>query len=121
MIKIVVGGQLDKEKIAQIILQLADGCIDVEIQDDITASMNVKGGIADYYIGACNTGGGGALAMPIALLGSELCATLSMPSKILSSAEIIALVAKNIQAFGFTAQHAEAVLPILIPALLEKQ
>lgn len=120
MLKIVVGGQLDKEKIAETIKILGSGQIDVEIQDDISASMSVKNGLAQYYIGACNTGGGGALAMPIALLGSEKCVTLSMPSNILSRDEILDFVNAGKQAFGFTAQHADAVLPILIPALIEK-
>ena len=118
--KIVVGGQLDKERIAQIITELGSGLLEVEVQDDITASLSVKNGDAKYYIGACNTGGGGALAMPIALLGSENCATLSMPSSILSNEDILKVVARGKQAFGFTAQHADAVLPILIPALIEK-
>ncbi len=120
MMKIVVGGQLDKERIKQIIADLVAGQCEIEIQDDISASMSIKNGEAQYYIGACNTGGGGALAMPIALLGSEKCATLSMPSKILSQAEISEIVESGKQAFGFTAQHAEAILPILVPLLIEK-
>lgn len=120
MIKVVVGGQLEKERIAQMIRDLCSGQMDVEIQDDISASMSVKNGDAKYYIGACNTGGGGALAMPIALLGSENCATLSMPSNILSDAQILNLVASGKQAFGFTAQHIDMVLPVLIPALINR-
>ena len=44
--------------------------------------MAIKTGAADFYLGACNTGGGGALAMAIALLGMGQCATVSMPGNI---------------------------------------
>ena len=74
----------------------------------------------DYYVGACNTGGGGALAMAMALLGPDKCQTISMPGKILSDADIKAAVDSGKIAFGFTAQHLENVLPVWLKAIDEK-
>ncbi|WP_245737383.1 DUF2620 family protein [Xenorhabdus japonica] len=62
--------------------------------------MAIKNGEADYYLGACNTGGGGALAIAIALIGLDQCATISMPGKILSDEEIITHVKAGKKAFG---------------------
>ena len=114
--KIVVGGQIDKRAIAD---QLADLIpeAEVEVKGDLEASMAIKSNQADYYIGACNTGGGGALAMALALLGKNNCATLSMPGKILGDGEIEEEVKAGKRAFGFTAQHREQVLPVLISAI----
>lgn len=63
--KIVVGGQIDKQKVYDTIKGVVGDRASVEIKDDIAAAMAVKTGQADYYFGACKTGGGGALAMAV--------------------------------------------------------
>lgn len=117
MKKIVVGGQIDKEAVQKLVEQYADGKFTSEIKSDLEAAMAIQQGQADYYVGACNTGGGGALAMALALLGRENCETISMPGKVMSEAEIRQSVQSGKKAFGFTAQHKEIVLPILMDAL----
>ena len=118
MLKIVIGGQVDKEKLAVLVQKLGGSQVTVTVKSDLEAAMTVKTGQQDYYIGACLTGGGGALAMAIALLGLTNCATLSMPGKIRSEAEIEQEVQAGKKAFGLTAQHAAQVLPILVRSLL---
>ena len=118
MKRIVVGGQIDKQKVADIISKIAGDKATVEIKNDIEAAMAIKTGGADYYLGACNTGGGGALAMAIALLGMPNCATVSMPGNIKSEAEIKAEIDAGKKAFGFTAQHAEEVIPVILKYIL---
>ncbi len=117
MVKIVVGGQINKAEIAKIVTDTLGQQCSVDVLGDLDAAMAMKAGQYDYYIGACNTGGGGALAMAMALLGSDLCATLSMPGKISSDQEILEAVQKGKKAFGFTAQHANQVLSVLLPEL----
>lgn len=97
--KIVVGGQIDKQKVYDTIKGVVGDRASVEIKDDIAAAMAVKTGQADYYFGACKTGGG-ALAMAIALLGMNQCATVSMPGKMLSEDEILAQVKAGKKAYG---------------------
>ena len=75
--------------------------------------MDVKVGNADYYFGACNTGGGGALAMAIAIIGADKCATLAMPGNILDEEKIKEEVNSGKIAFGFTPQAAEQVIRIV--------
>lgn len=118
MIKIVVGGQIDKESIAQMIRKIGGDNVTVTVKSDIEAAMAIKTNQADYYFGACNTGGGGALAMAIALLGMNLCATVSMPGKMRSKEEIIMEIEKGKKAFGFTPQHAEQVIPVIMNKIL---
>ena len=112
--KIVVGGQIDKQKVYDAVKGVVGDRAAVEI---IAAAMAVKTGQADYYFGACKTGGGGALAMAIALLGMNQCATVSMPGKMLSEEEILAQVKAGKKAFGFTDQHIEKVVPIILKGL----
>ncbi|MGL4671142.1 DUF2620 family protein, partial [Cetobacterium sp.] len=88
MKRIVIGGQIDKDRLAGIVKGICGNSATVTTKTDIEAAMDVKLNAADYYLGACNTGGGGALAMAIALLGANNCATVSMPGNIKSNEEI---------------------------------
>ncbi len=118
MLKIVVGGQIDKEKVASIAREVVKDKGKVTVMGDIEAAMAVKTGQADYYLGACNTGGGGALAMAIALLGMDKCATVSMPGNIKKDEEIIKEVKLGKKAFGFTPQHGEIVIPVILNTII---
>lgn len=118
--KIVVGGQIDKQSIADLALKLGGDSVSVDIKSDLDAAMAMKSGLYDYYIGACNTGGGGALAMAMALLGPELCSTVSMPGNIKDESFIISEIENGKKAFGFTAQHAQHVVPILIREFIKQ-
>ena len=110
--KIVVGGQIDKENVAEIIKKYIPEA-EITIKSDIDAAMDVKLGNVDYYFGACNTGGGGALAMAIAIAGTDKCATLAMPGNILDEEKIKGEVNAGKVAFGFTPQSAEQVIKIV--------
>lgn len=121
MIRIVVGGQINKQEICAFARKFLGDRATVDVKNDLDAAMAMKSGQYDYYIGACNTGGGGALALAMALLGAPLCQTISMPGRISPDADIIAAVKAGKKAFGFTAQHAEQVLPVLLGAILDEQ
>jgi len=121
MLKIVVGGQINKKEIFDYIQNYyGTENVKLEIKNDLDAVMAMQSGQFDYYIGACNTGGGGALAMAITLLGVTKCKTISMPGKILPDEEIKKAVDDGIVAFGFTASHVEQVLPVLLDAIDHK-
>lgn len=119
MKRIVIGGQIDKDRLAETVRKLAGDRALVTVKTDIEAAMDVKAGMADYYLGACNTGGGGALAMAIALVGANHCVTVSMPGNIKSDEEIRGEVAKGKKAFGFTAQHIDQVVPVIMSEILK--
>ncbi|TLQ40160.1 DUF2620 domain-containing protein [Ruoffia tabacinasalis] len=117
--KIVVGGQIDKKELANMVESIGGDKVEVEIKSDLEAAMAVKNGVADYYLGACNTGGGGALGMAIALLGRDNTSTLSMPGSLKSETDIRHEVSSGKKAFGFTAQHMDKVVPIIMDELLK--
>jgi hypothetical protein len=117
MKKIVVGGQIDKAEVLELVNTYSAGNFSAEVKSDLDAAMAVKNGQADFYIGACNTGGGGALAMALALLGPGKCVTVSMPGKLMPEDEIRGAVRDGKIAFGFTAQHKDVVVPIIMDEL----
>lgn len=119
MIKVVVAGQINKQEIYDFLKSNYD-FLELDIKGDLDAVNALKSGQYDYYVGACNTGGGGALAMAMALLGKDMCQTISMPGKVFPDEDIIQAVKDGKKAFGFTAQHATQVLPVLIEAMKEK-
>ncbi|GEN87052.1 DUF2620 domain-containing protein [Oceanobacillus sp. FSL W8-0428] len=120
MLKIVIGGQLNKQVIEKQIKELGGQEVDVVIKSDLDAVMAIKNKQADYYVGACETGSGGALAMAYALLGQSNCVSLASPSSVMSKEQIEEEVNKGKVAFGFTAPSSKNMLDILIPALLNK-
>ena len=67
MVKIVVGGQLAKEELAAKIRAVGGDKVQVTVKDDLQGAMDIMAGAADYYFGACQTGGGGSLGMAIAI------------------------------------------------------
>ena len=121
MPKFVIGGQINKLELADLVKTLGRDKISVTIKNDLEAAMDVKNGSVDYYLGACNTGGGGALAMAIALVGADKCVTVSMPGNVFSDDKIIAEVNTGKIAFGFTAQHIAQVVPVIMKAIFSKE
>ena len=119
--RVAVGGQMDKQQIEKLIKQYGGDNVEVCIKSDIEAAVAVKTNAADYYIGACATGAGAALAMAIGLLGAENCISLSIPGKILSDNEITQAVTAGKKAFGVVNTDAERIIPVLIKALLKKE
>ena len=117
MKKIVIGGQIDKKEVAALVEKHGEGQFEVETKSDLEAALALKNGLADYYFGACNTGGGGALAMAIALVGRNSTVTVSMPGKLMTDEEIRENINNGKKAFGFTAQHKETVIPIIMEEL----
>jgi len=78
VIRFVVGGAIDRQKVAEAIKKAGGDRVEVKVMGDVEAVLALKNGEADYYLGACATGGGGALAMAMALLGAGNCATVSI-------------------------------------------
>lgn len=116
--KIVVGGQVDKKKIADKIKEIAGEKVEVEIKDDIQAAKEIKSGEADYYFGACHTGGGGALGMAMAILTSDKCVTVSMAGSGPKEEKIKKEIDAGKVAFGFTSDHIDKTVTLLLKHIL---
>lgn len=119
--KIVVGGQVEKKEIESLVKKYGGAEVNVVVKADLEAAMMLKTGDADYYVGACHTGGGGALAMAIALLGKPACATISMPGKKPVKENVQSAVEQGAKAFGFTGDHKEKAIEYLMAALKKEK
>lgn len=118
MVKIVVGGQLAKEEIAAQVRSIGGSQVQVTVKDDLQGAMDIMSGAADYYLGACQTGGGGSLGMAIAMCGYGKCVTVASPGKIMSEQEMVAAVKGGKKCFGIVVEAIPTVVPVLVRAML---
>ena len=119
MVKICVAG-LDTLKTREMLEKYGAGRIQAAEMVDMQAINEVKSGRADYYVGACNTGGGGALAMAQAILGVGNCFNASRPGVPRDIQTFAAALDEGKIAFGMTVDHIEDVIPVLAAAMLDK-
>jgi hypothetical protein len=117
MITIVVAG-MGKERMAQLVEQAGAGRIEAISKTDLEAAMAVKSGTAAYYIGACQSGAGGALGVANAILGSGLVVRLSGVGTTADPDDVRAAVAAGKKAFGISVNQIDAVVPVLVGAIL---
>ncbi|WP_455136901.1 DUF2620 domain-containing protein [Thermophilibacter sp.] len=116
--KIAVGGQMNKKEIKDYIDSHSDGGrVTCEIFTDTEAAMKVKSGEYDYYVGACQSGAGGALAMAYGVLGRDKCATIGMCGIAPKESKVIDAVQRGCKAFGFTNEQVEPAMSLLLKHL----
>lgn len=118
MIKIVVTG-MSKERIAQLARDTGGGNVEAAVKTDFEAALAIQAGTADYYIGACQSGAGGALGVATALLGSRNVARLSGTGSAADPGQIAPAIGSGIQAFGLAHTHIDTLVPILVKAMVE--
>jgi hypothetical protein len=119
MIKLAIGGQLNKNEIKQIIEREGGQNFSAEIFSDTEAALKVKTGEYDYYVGACQSGAGGALAMAYGILGRDKCATIAMAGRAPKEAKVKEFIDKGAKAYGFTGDQTEASVSMLLKLLKE--
>lgn len=120
MLKIECCG-LTSTKTKQIIEKKFPGIVETHTDPDMIAARKVKNGEVDYYLGSCETGGGGSLATAIMILGYGNCLVVSRQGKCPNEKEIRHLVySGNHKAFGFVKTHTDQVVPALVQALVDK-
>lgn len=116
MVKIAIGGQLNKKEIQEEINKI-DPTIVTEIFTDMDAATKVKSQEFDYYVGTCQSGAGGALGMAYALIGRENCVTIAMAGMSPKQDKIEKAVKEGKKAFGFTNDQIDNAIPILLKAI----
>jgi hypothetical protein len=113
-IKIGVIG-IAREEISTV-LSRENGLVPVPTSD-IDASTRLQSGDLRYIIGACESGGGAALAIPIALLGTDRCRNLSRLGRPAGRDEIRAVVRGGVVAFGVARDHVDDIVATLADEL----
>jgi len=119
MITIVVAG-MGKERVAQLLQEAGGGRIEAVVKTDLEAAMAVKAGRAAYYVGACQSGAGGALGVANAILGSSSVVRLSGVGTTANPEDVRAAVGAGKRAFGLAHSQIDALVPVLAGALLER-
>jgi hypothetical protein len=101
------------------IVRLVDGVPGLEPvpTSDIDAATRLQGGELSYIVGVCQSGGGAALAIPIAILGPDRCTNLSKLGRPVPEGDLPGLVAGGIVSFGVARDHIPAIVPALLNAL----
>src|SRR5882672_1148984 len=99
----------------------AVGDIEPVVAVDMEAASSLAAGELDYLIGVCESGGGAALAIPIAILGSGRCTNVSKLGRPATSEEIDDLLETGTVAFGIARDHLGQLVPQLASAMRRRQ
>ena len=94
--------------------------IETRMMSDYEGAKAVEVGEADYYLGACYSGQGGALAAAIAILGYENTAMVGDPGRGPDKNRITDAVNRGIKAFGMTNDQIDQAVPMVIDLIIEK-
>ena len=118
VIRIAAAG-LGRERIASRALEQGGDALDVRLMSDIDAVRALQLGDIEYYLGACLSGAGGALALATALLGPTQAIRVSGLGEAPDPTRIADAVARGYRAFGMANAHIDVVVPVLIRAILD--
>lgn len=117
MVRIAVGG-LKKKEMEQAVLLAGKDKIEVIVTSDVQAGQMLKKGEVDYYFGACNSGGGAAIAILIGMLGYGKCCTVAKAGHKPEAKEIKKFIEEGKIAFGMSVESIDAAAPMIIEGLL---
>ncbi|WP_169950464.1 DUF2620 family protein [Microbispora sp. H11081] len=117
IIRVVAAG-VDAAGMAKIAQEAGGGRVEAAALGDMQGARLVKKGQADYYLGTCWSGGGGALAAATALLGSTKVGIAGTPGMAVSDEKVAQLVGEGKIAFGFPYEQSRSAIPLIIKAIL---
>ncbi len=113
--KIAIGGLKKNEMAAAI--KKASPDTETIITTDIDAVKLLKNGDADYYFGACESGGGAAISILIGMVGYSKCCTVCKNGGQPNKAEIEKFVSEGKICFGMTVSNIDGTVPVLMEVL----
>jgi hypothetical protein len=114
----VVAAGVDAATMAKIAEEAGGGQVEAVATGDMQGARLVKKGQADYYLGTCWSGGGGALAAATAILGASQVAIAGTPGMSVSADKVNDYLAENRNAFGFPYEQSKQAIPIIVGAIL---
>lgn len=119
MIRIAVCG-MGRDRIATVAREAGGGQVETLSLTDFEAANAVKTGQADYYIGACQSGAGGALAVANALLGPALVTRLAGPGGAAPEPQQVSgALDEGKKAFGIVHTQIDVAVPLIVRALIQ--
>ena len=117
--KIAIGG-MQKREMEEAVKK---ACPEAEtiVPTDMGAVPLLKDGRADYYFGACESGGGAAISILIGLMGYGKCCTVCKNGGKPNEEEIRKYVKDGKICFGMTVSNIDGTVPVLMKVLLEQE
>lgn len=117
LVRVVVAG-VDAPAMAQLAMNAGGGRVEAAALGDMQGARLVKKGQADYYLGTCWSGGGGALAAATAILGANLVGIVGTPGMVVTEERVRTAVGEGRIAFGFAYEQMGAAIPMIISEIL---
>jgi hypothetical protein len=118
-VRIAVSG-MGRDRMKELLERRGGNRVEVRALSDIEGVTALQRDEVDYYVGACLSGAGGALAMATAMLGPERAVRLSGLGGMPDPAEIRRRVDEGARAFGLMSAHVDAGIPPLLDAILDR-
>jgi hypothetical protein len=111
---------MGRDRIATLARQAGGDAVETLPLTDFEAANAVKTGKADFYIGACQSGAGGALAVANAILGSASVIRLAGPGGGAPQAEQVRVAVQDgRKAFGLVHTQLDAAVPVIVTELIK--
>lgn len=117
--KIAIGGLKKDEMKAAVLAVNPD--IEVIITNDMKAVSMLRNKEVDYYLGACESGGGAAISILIGAIGYTKCATICKNGENPKREKIQKIVNDGKVVFGMAHDKIHLAAPILMEILREKE
>ncbi|WP_028268144.1 DUF2620 family protein [Arthrobacter sp. MA-N2] len=116
-VRIVLAG-VDAKIMAKMAQDAGGDRVQAVAMGDMQGARLVKSGQADYYLGTCWSGGGGALAAATATLGANLVGIAGTPGMPVTEKHVAELVGEGRRAFGFAYEQSGVAIPMLVREIL---
>jgi hypothetical protein len=117
-VRVVVSG-VDAGGMAALAERAGGGRVRAASSGDMAGARLVKTGRADFYLGTCWSGGGGALAAATAILGARRVGIAGTPGSPVRPEQIREFLAEGRSAFGFPHEQSATAIPAIVHAILE--
>lgn len=116
----IVAAGLGSREIHRILQGFGPDRVSARVTSDIEGARAVERGEADYYLGACYSGQGGALAAAIAILGLASTSMVGTPGRGLDRVKVAEAVERGVRAFGMTQDQITDAVPAIVGLLLAR-
>jgi hypothetical protein len=118
-IRVVTAG-VDAASMAKIATEAGGGLVEAAAVGDMQGARLVKKGQADFYLGTCWSGGGGALAAATAILGASKVGIAGTPGMSVSEEKVVQFLAEGRTAFGFPYEQSKQAIPVIVRAIVQR-
>jgi hypothetical protein len=117
-VRVVVSG-VDAAGMAALAEQAGAGRVRAAATGDMAGARLVETGRADFYLGTCWSGGGGALAAATAILGARRVGIAGTPGRPVRADRMREFLSEGRSAFGFPHEQSASAIPTIVHAILE--